>query len=83
MAEQKEFTFKVTVKNLMKAQSKVLVYFSEQGGVVWNGFNFSGNGYEGRYAISGNDVIITITKKPLWAFNSMIVSKVREFLADV
>jgi hypothetical protein len=83
MAEQKQFQFRVTVKDPQRAQSKVLVFFADLGGVVWEGFNFSGHGYAGKYDIAGNDIIITITQKPIWVFNSMIVAKARDFFKDV
>ena len=39
---------------------------------------FSGSGVEGRYSV-GNNIFITITKKPLIAPQSMIISKITEY----
>ena len=41
--------------------------------------SFAGSGVKGAYHISGRDVTITITKKPLLAPMSLVESKVREY----
>lgn len=42
---------------------------------------FSGKGIEGRYEINGNQLTITIEKKPLLIAWSLIESTVRDFFA--
>lgn len=41
--------------------------------------SFAGSGVKGAYHISGRDVTITITKKPLLAPMSLVESKIREY----
>lgn len=82
MPEQKQFMFRVPVKNIDAALAKVRQFFQEQG-IVIDGYGFEGKGYKGWYAIADHDILITITKKPIWVFNYVMVDKVRKFLEGV
>jgi len=76
---QKSFQFRVTVNDLDAATAKIKQFFNEHG-IILNGYNFSGAGFEGVYGIAGHDIVITIAKKPLWVFNQTMIDKVKEFL---
>jgi hypothetical protein len=81
VTEQKQFMFRVTVKDPNAAIEKVAKFFNENS-IKFTDSVFDGAGYQGRWAIADHDVIITVTKKPLWVFNYMIIEKVKKFLND-
>jgi len=42
---------------------------------------FSGSGVKGRYSV-GNNILITITDKPVFAPKSLVISKITAFFSD-
>ena len=81
------FTFTVPVGDVSSAINKVKEAVAKQSGATFNGDtskgSFSGSTavgtVEGNYTVNGNNVSITITKKPFVVPQSTVESKIRDW----
>lgn len=80
------FTFLIhDIKDPDAASQKARDFFETQGVLADNG-HFKGSGWEGRYRFLPDppnwNLEITLTDKPFWALESIIVGKAKAFFAE-
>ena len=56
-------------------QKKIAFIGDDKGGII------DGGGFAGTYSVAGQDVEITITKKPFFAPASLVESSIKKFFA--